>query len=108
VLKLSRGFFVKEFGINLKQTKFLLPCYGRIPNFAGSEKVADNVRLLKEWKKARVIFVNPDFAQQKVREFALLGGKLLVMASPRLKHGYVFVDTKDVRGVENFASTIGV
>jgi 5-formyltetrahydrofolate cyclo-ligase len=86
--------------------RFPLPCYGRIPNFAGSEKAADKVRLLKEWKEARIVFANPDYAQQKVREFALLDGKLLVMASPRLKHGYFFVDPKDVKGVENFASTI--
>jgi 5-formyltetrahydrofolate cyclo-ligase len=86
--------------------RFPLPCYGRIPNFVGSEKAADKVRLLKEWKEARIVFVNPDYAQQKVREFALLDSKLLVMASPKLKHGYVVVDQKDVRGMENFASTI--
>ncbi len=86
--------------------RFPLPCYGRIPNFAGSEKAADKVRLLNEWKEARVVFANPDYAQQKVREFALLDGKVLVMASPKLKHGYVFVDPKDVKGMENFASTI--
>jgi len=86
--------------------RFPLPCYGRIPNFAGSEKAAEKVRLLNEWKEARVVFANPDYAQQKVREFALLDGKVLVMASPKLKHGYVFVDPKDVKGVESFASTI--
>jgi 5-formyltetrahydrofolate cyclo-ligase len=86
--------------------RFPLPCYGRIPNFAGSEKAADKVRLLKEWKEAGVIFANPDYAQQKVREFALSDGKLLVMASPKLKHGYVVVDPKNVKGMENFASTI--
>jgi 5-formyltetrahydrofolate cyclo-ligase len=87
--------------------RFPLPCYGRIPNFAGSEKAAEKVRLLNEWKEARVVFANPDYAQQKVGEFALLDGKVLVMASPKLKHGYVFVDPKDVRGMENFASTTG-
>jgi len=86
--------------------RFPLPCYGRIPNFAGSEKAADKVRLLKEWKEASVVFANPDYAQQKVREFALLDGKTLVMASPKLKHGYVVVDPKDVKCMENFASTI--
>lgn len=86
---------------------FPLPCYGRIPNFVGSEKAADKVRFLKEWKEeARVVFANPDYAQQKVREFALLDGKLLVMASPKLKHGYVVVNPKDVKGLENFTSTI--
>jgi len=86
--------------------RFPLPCYGRIPNFAGSEKAAENVRLLEEWKRAKVIFANPDYAQQRLREHALLDGKILVMASPRLKHGYVIVDPKDLKGVESFASTI--
>jgi 5-formyltetrahydrofolate cyclo-ligase len=86
--------------------RFPLPCYGRIPNFVGSDKAAEKLRLLKEWKEARIVFANPDFAQQKVREYALLDGKVLVMASPRLKHGYVIVRPKDVKGVESFASTI--
>ena len=86
--------------------RFPLPCYRRIPNFADSEKAADKVKLLKEWKEARVVFANPDFAQQKVREYALLAGKVLVMASPRLKHGYVVVNPTDVKGLENSASTI--
>jgi 5-formyltetrahydrofolate cyclo-ligase len=86
--------------------RFPLPCYGRIPNFVGSEKAADKIRSLREWNEAKVVFVNPDYAQQKVREYALLDGKVLVMASPRLKHGYVVVDPKDVKGIENFASTI--
>jgi len=86
--------------------RFPLPCYGRIPNFAGSEKAAEQVKLLEEWKNAKVVFVNPDYAQRKVREYALLDGKILVMASPRLKRGYVVVDPKNVKGIENFASTI--
>jgi len=86
--------------------RFPLPCYGRIPNFVGSEKAAEKARLLKEWKEAKVVFANPDYAQQKVREYALLDGKILIMASPGLKHGYVIVNPKDVKGLENFASTI--
>lgn len=86
--------------------KFPLPCFGRIPNFIGSEKAAGKVRLLKEWKEAKVIFANPDYAQRKVREYALLDGKLLIMASPKLKQGYVVVSPRRVKGIENFASTI--
>jgi len=86
--------------------RFPLPCYGRIPNFAGSKKAAEKVRLLKGWKNAKVVFANPDYAQQKVREYALLDGKILVMASPGLKHGYVVVKPDDVKGLEAFASTI--
>jgi 5-formyltetrahydrofolate cyclo-ligase len=86
--------------------RFPLPCFGHVPNFEGSEKAARNVRLLEEWKEAKVVFVNPDSAQQKVRENALLDRKLLVMASPKLKHGYIVVDPAEVRGSESRASTI--
>lgn len=89
-----------------KVAKFPLPVYGRIPNFVGSEKATENVRRLKEWKEASVIFANPDYAQQKVRENALLDGKVLVMASPKLKHGFIIVNPTNVKGVESFASTI--
>jgi len=86
--------------------RFPLPCFGHVPNFEGSEKAAQNVRLLTEWKEAKAVFVNPDFAQQKVREYALLDRKLLVMASPKLEHGYIVVDPAKVRGSESHASTI--
>ena len=67
--------------------KFPLPCWGRIPNFQGAEKAAENLRKLEEWRNAKVIFVSPDSPQRKVRENALKDGKILVMASPRLKEG---------------------
>ena len=86
--------------------RFPLPCYGRIPNFAGSEKAAEKVRLLIEWKTAKVVFANPDYAQQKVREYVLSDGKILVMTSPRLRHGYLVVHSRDVQGLESIASTI--
>ncbi|MGD0496490.1 MAG: hypothetical protein ABSB28_10730 [Candidatus Bathyarchaeia archaeon] len=47
--------------------RFPLPCFGHVPNFECSDKAAQNVRLLTEWKEAKVVFVNPDFAQQKIR-----------------------------------------
>ena len=89
-----------------KIARFPLPCYGRIPNFEGSEKAAERLRELDEWKRAKIIFSNPDFAQRKVREFALKDGKILIMASPKLKHGYIKINPEDVRGKEEFASTI--
>ncbi len=87
-----------------KIAMFPLPCYGRIPNFSGSEKAAERLRDLDVWKKANFIVANPDFAQQKVREFALKDGKTLIMASPRLKKGYLII--KPEEGKEEFASTI--
>lgn len=85
---------------------FPLPIRDRIPNFVGSDQAATLVTTLPEWKKAKVIFSNPDFAQKKIREFALKEGKILIMASPRLKHGFLQIDPQEVKGREEFASSI--
>jgi 5-formyltetrahydrofolate cyclo-ligase len=86
--------------------RFPLPLKDRIPNFEGSDEAAKLVSTLQEWKKANVIFANPDFAQQKVRELALRQGKILIMATPRLKEGYLRIDPQEVKGREEEASTI--
>jgi 5-formyltetrahydrofolate cyclo-ligase len=86
--------------------KFPLPCHGRIPNFVGAEAAAEKLRKLGEWEEAKVVFVNPDSPQRKVRENALKDGKTLVMASPRLKRGFILVNPDNVEGKERFASTI--
>jgi 5-formyltetrahydrofolate cyclo-ligase len=86
--------------------RFPLPCRGRIPNFEGSEEAAEKVRSLEEWKHAKAIVSNPDYAQHKVRENVLRTGKLLIMASPGLRHGYLLVDSESTRNNEKFASTI--
>jgi 5-formyltetrahydrofolate cyclo-ligase len=85
---------------------FPLPVRGRIPNFIGSDKAADLVRTLPEWERAGVVFASPDSPQRKIREHALKDGKTLVMASPRLKQGFLQIDPKDVKGREGDASSI--
>jgi len=85
---------------------FPLPCRGRIPNFVGAEAAAERLRQLEEWKNAKVVFVNPDSPQRKVRENALEDGKTLVVASPRLKKGFMLIDPAKVKGKERFTSTI--
>jgi len=86
--------------------RFPLPCYGRIPNFRGSDEAADRLRASAEWIRANVVFVSPDFAQRKVRENTLSDGKILIMASPKLQQGYVVVHPDDVKGLTVSASTI--
>lgn len=85
---------------------FPLPCRGRIPNFAGAETAAEKLRQLKEWEKAKVVFVNPDSPQRKVRENVLKDGKILVMASPRLQRGFILIEPARAHGKERYASTI--
>jgi len=85
---------------------FPLPVRGRIPNFVGGDQAASLVRTLPEWKKAKVVFSCPDSPQKKIREFVLKEGKILIMASPRLKHGFLQIDPQNVRGKEEIASSI--
>ena len=86
--------------------RFPLPLRDRIPNFEDSDRAAELVTTLPEWKKAKIVFSNPDFAQQKVRELALKTGKTLIMATPKLKEGYLEINPKDVKNKEEQASTI--
>ena len=81
------------------------PPYGRIPNFLGSTKAAERLRSTEEWQKSDVVFSSPDSAQKKVREFALIDEKLLIMASPKLKKGFLLIDPIVTSGNEETAST---
>lgn len=69
-----------------------LPPHGRIPNFAGAGLAADRIAGLGEWRRARVVKVNPDSPQRPVRLRALREGKTLVMPSPRLRRGFILLD----------------
>jgi len=80
--------------------------YGRIPNFKGSTAAAELLRSTPEWNNSKTIFSSPDSAQKKVREFALKDKKLLIMASPKLKKGYLLIKPDNVEGNEKSASTI--
>ncbi|NOZ58854.1 MAG: 5-formyltetrahydrofolate cyclo-ligase [Euryarchaeota archaeon] len=82
------------------------PPYGRIPNFEGAEVAAARLSRLEEGARAGVVLANPDSPQRRVRELALRQGKVLIMASPRLRRGYLKIDPAEVRGREAVASSI--
>ena len=56
----------------------------RIPNFVGAEAAAKRLAGTDEWRRAATIKSNPDSPQLPVRVGALVDGKLLYMAVPRL------------------------
>ena len=72
--------------------RFPRPVFGRIPNFVGAELAAQRLRSLPEYQKAETVFCNPDSPQRPVRENALVDGKVLVMATPRLKSGLLLLE----------------
>ena len=56
----------------------------RIPNFVGAESAAERLRQTDPWQEAATIKSNPDSPQLPVRERALMDGKTVFMAVPRL------------------------
>ena len=82
------------------------PCFGRIPDFKGAYSAAWRLKNTLEWQNAEVIFSSPDSALKDLRENVLLDGKLLVMATPKLKNGYLVLDPLKIGGNEKNASTI--
>ncbi|MGC8817081.1 MAG: 5-formyltetrahydrofolate cyclo-ligase [Candidatus Hadarchaeum sp.] len=75
---------------------FPKPIRGRIPSFVGSREAARQLGSLPEYLSAEVIFVNPDAAQLPVREMALRDGKRLLMATPKLRHGFLLIEPAEV------------
>ena len=79
--------------------------YNKIPNFKGSELAAKRLSQTIEWDKSNVIFCSPDSAQIPVRKCALTDKKLLIMATPKIKDGYILLDPKNIDEYD-LASTI--
>ncbi|RLF21769.1 MAG: 5-formyltetrahydrofolate cyclo-ligase [Thermoprotei archaeon] len=86
---------------------FPRPVFGRIPNFKGNEVAAKKLVKSKYFDEAEVVFCCPDSPQRPVREAVLRSGKVLIMATPRLRKGFLLLKPGYVpRGMEYKASTI--
>nr|WP_089302588.1 5-formyltetrahydrofolate cyclo-ligase [Haloechinothrix alba] len=64
--------------------------HGRIPAFFGADAAADRLAELPVWKSARVVKAVPDKAQLPARARALIEGKLVCMAVPKLAENKPF------------------
>ena len=84
-----------------------LPARGRIPNFAGADQAASRLRQLPSFMEWRIVFCNPDSPQRPVRRMLLELGKQVVMATPRLRSGFLVLDPARLpRSRLSWASTI--
>jgi 5-formyltetrahydrofolate cyclo-ligase len=63
----------------------------RIPNFVAAERAAERFAELPEWRRARVLKMNPDSPQLALRARAIEDGKLVYMAVPKLAHDQPFM-----------------
>ncbi|MHA1271395.1 MAG: 5-formyltetrahydrofolate cyclo-ligase [Candidatus Helarchaeota archaeon] len=75
-----------------KIARFPLPCYGKVPNFNMAINTAKLLSQIKEFKEANWVLVSPDSPQRPIRELVLKSQKKLIMASPKLKSGYLLID----------------
>jgi len=66
---------------------FPRPVYNRIPNFKGANIAGQKVIELDEFKKAKIVKVNPDKPQEEVRYQVLDHDKELIVPTPRLAKG---------------------
>ncbi|BDZ68375.1 5-formyltetrahydrofolate cyclo-ligase [Methanobacterium ferruginis] len=81
-------------------------CFGRIPNFKGASQAALRLRKTDQWQDAETVFSSPDSALRDVREYALFDGKVLIMATPKIKEEYILLNPQDLKGHEKRASSI--
>jgi len=75
---------------------FPKPIVGRIPNFIGAGKAAELLRNLPEYQNAKTVFCNPDSPQKPIREMVLRDGKVLLMATPRLREGFLLLNPENI------------
>ena len=64
---------------------------GGIHVFEGSGRAAQRLRSLKEYRRARTVMVMADEALCQARVNVLADGKTLLMASPGLRRGFIFL-----------------
>lgn len=76
--------------------RFPKPVRGRIPNFVGAEVAASRLVAHKVFEESEVVFVCPDSPQRPVREAVLRAGKMLVMATPRLRRGFIVLEPRNL------------
>ncbi len=71
-----------------RAARFPFPPHGRIPNFVGAKQAAQRLPAHALFRGVRSIKVNPDAPQRYVRHLALMRGIVVVMPTPRLRHGF--------------------
>ncbi|HXF56029.1 MAG TPA: 5-formyltetrahydrofolate cyclo-ligase [Actinomycetota bacterium] len=67
-----------------------------IPDFEGSDRCAQAVRDLPEYRRARVVFVTPDNGLTLIRQLCMEDGKDLLVSTYGIERGFLFVPTGSV------------
>jgi len=95
-----------------KAARYPLPPHGRIPNFHGSETACRKVAELRKFRRAKALFVAPDYVLKELRELVLMMGKRLIVPLPMMQ-GFLEIsgvppnkigEATDPRGFRRFAT----
>lgn len=81
--------------------------YSKIPDFKGKETAANILKQTPEYKNAKTIFVSPDSAQIPVRYNCIIDNKTLIMATPKLKNGYLILNEESKNHPQEAATKEG-
>lgn len=78
-----------------------------IPDFDGSDRCAETVRGLEEYRAARFVFVTPDNGLALVRQFCMEDGKDLLVSTYGIERGFLLVPAGSVDPVRSpYAATL--
>ncbi|PDM26595.1 methenyltetrahydrofolate synthetase [Candidatus Bathyarchaeota archaeon B24-2] len=78
-----------------------------IPDYEGSDRCAEAVRNLDEYKKAKVLMITPDNNLEKLREYCILDGKVYIMPTYGIVRGFILMRREFVPlGQEAFSATL--
>jgi 5-formyltetrahydrofolate cyclo-ligase len=78
-----------------------------IADYEGSNEGASLLRLHEVYRSSQVIFITPDNCMDKLREYALIDKKTLIMTTYGIGRGFQIIRPGDVpNGKEEFASTL--
>jgi 5-formyltetrahydrofolate cyclo-ligase len=75
---------------------FPRPCFGRIPNFKGSELASQRLLSIPEFIKARGVFSAPDGVLKFARRIVLSEDKALIVALPHIT-GFLEIKGKELK-----------
>lgn len=78
-----------------------------IADYEDSDQNAELIREMDEYKNANILFITPDNNMRKLREFALLDQKVILMTTYGINRGFQVIRPGAVpEGKEEFASTL--
>ncbi len=90
-------------------SRFHLDFNEYIPDFEGSEAATERLTSIDLYQRARTLFITPDNCLERLRERAVLDGKLQIVSTYGIRRGLVLLRPEDVPpGLARYAVLLDV